>query len=166
MKSRVTIDGQDALLDLQQNEPATYKLRGVLTASGETSIAEIGGGVFSILLGHKSFTVRIVSNGEEHEVWVGSRRYAISVADPRDRSGRQKKQASTGPLEVHAQMPGKVVKLLVGQGAAVRAGQGLVVVEAMKMQNEMKSPRDGIVTKVCVPEGAAVAAGEKLMVVG
>jgi biotin carboxyl carrier protein len=166
MKLRVTIDGEAALLELQQNAHATYKLTGVLSAWGESSIAEIGPGIFSVLLRHKSFTVQIVSDGEEREVWVAGRRYSISVTDPRDRSGRQKKPTDAGPLEVHAQMPGKVVKLLVAQGAVVQAGQGLIIVEAMKMQNEMKSPRDGTVTRIYVAEGAAVAAGEKLIVVG
>ncbi len=165
MKLRITIDGEAALLELRQNAQTIYNLTGVLTASGESSIIEIGPGIFSVLLGHRSLTVYIVSNGEEREVWVEGRRYAISVADPRDRSARRKKQASAGPLEVRAQMPGKVVKLLVGRGAAVQAGQGLIVVEAMKMQNEMKCLRDGVVTKILVAEGAAVAAGEKLMVV-
>jgi biotin carboxyl carrier protein len=166
MKLRVTIDGEAALLELQQNAQATYRLTGVFSASGESSVAEVGPGIFSVLLGRKSLTVHIASNGEEREVWVAGRRYLISVADQRDRSGRQKRQTSAGPLEVHAQMPGKVVKLLVAQGAVVEAGQGLIVVEAMKMQNEMKSPRDGTVTRIYVTEGAAVAAGEKLMVVG
>jgi biotin carboxyl carrier protein len=166
MKLRVTIDGEDALLELHQHEHTIYKLTGVLTASGQSSIAEIGPGIFSVLLGHRSLAVHIPSKGEEREVWVEGRRYTISVADPRDRSGRQKKQTTSGPLELHAQMPGKVIKLLVAQGAVVQAGQGLIVVEAMKMQNEMKSPRDGSVTKIYVAEGAAVAAGEKLMVLG
>ena len=166
MKLKVTIDGEDALLELQQGAPATYQLTGVLSASGEASVAEVGPGTFSVLLGRKSLTVHVVSNGEEREVWVAGRRYSISVADPRDRSGRQKRQTSAGPLEVHAQMPGKVVKLLVAQGTVVEAGQGLVVVEAMKMQNEMKSPRDGTVTRIYVAEGTAVGAGAKLMVVG
>ena len=70
-----------------------------------------------------------------------------------------------GPLELRAQMPGKVIKILVAQGAAVQSGQGLIVVEAMKMQNEMKSPKDGVVSKIHAAEGATVAAGEILIVV-
>ena len=166
MKLKVTIDGEDSLLEFQQGAPATYQLTGVVSASGKASVAEVGPGIFSVLLGRRSLTVHVASNGEEREVWVGGRRYAISVADPRDRSGRQKKPTSAGPLEVHAQMPGKVVKLLVTEGTVVEAGQGLIVVEAMKMQNEMKSPRDGTVTRIYVVEGTAVGAGAKLMVVG
>jgi biotin carboxyl carrier protein len=62
-------------------------------------------------------------------------------------------------------MPGKVIKLLVEKGVNVQAGQGLIVVEAMKMQNEMKSPKDGMVSKINVAEGATVGAGQTLIVV-
>jgi biotin carboxyl carrier protein len=63
-------------------------------------------------------------------------------------------------------MPGKVIRVLVGAGDAVEAGQGLVVVEAMKMQNEMKSTRAGQVVEVRVQDGATVSAGDTLVVIG
>jgi biotin carboxyl carrier protein len=66
---------------------------------------------------------------------------------------------------VRAQMPGKVIKVLVVSGATVEAGQGLVVVEAMKMQNEMKAPKSGRVARMHAREGATVTAGEPLAVV-
>ena len=62
-------------------------------------------------------------------------------------------------------MPGKVVRVLVAQGTEVEAGQGLVVVEAMKMQNEVKSPKRGVVQKMVATEGATVNAGEVLAIV-
>jgi pyruvate carboxylase subunit B len=62
-------------------------------------------------------------------------------------------------------MPGKVIKLLVGPGKSVKSGEGMIVVEAMKMQNEMKSPKDGVVSKILVAEGATVGPGETLIVV-
>jgi len=64
-----------------------------------------------------------------------------------------------------APMPGKVVRLLLRQGSAVDAGGGVVVVEAMKMQNEVKSPKKGTVQKILVTEGAAVNAGDVLAIV-
>ena len=64
-----------------------------------------------------------------------------------------------------APMPGKVVRVLVAVGAVVEKGQGLIVVEAMKMQNEMKSPKDGVVIVVKTSEGATVSAGEILVVI-
>ncbi|HEY0384866.1 MAG TPA: biotin/lipoyl-containing protein, partial [Pyrinomonadaceae bacterium] len=70
-----------------------------------------------------------------------------------------------GSLEIVAPMPGKVVRVLVEAGAQVEAGAGLVIVEAMKMQNEMKSPRAGTVTALHVKTGATVNAGEVLAVI-
>ncbi|MDQ2842077.1 MAG: biotin/lipoyl-binding protein [Acidobacteriota bacterium] len=166
MKLRVDIDGESALLDLQQAPGDTaYSLAGVANASGTASIAETMPGVFSVLLENQSYTASVLRVGDDLEVWIGNRRYAISIGDLRDRSANVKKAPATGPMEIRAQMPGKVVKLLVEQGAEIQAGQGLIVVEAMKMQNEMKSPKGGVVSKIYATEDATVAAGEKLMVI-
>ena len=166
MKLRVDLDGESCTLSLQQNGiHSEYKLDGVVEASGTASIAEVMPGVFSVLLGARSFTIHIVSRGDDLEVWAGGRRHTISIRDARDRSSAGKKISAAGPREIRAQMPGKVVKLLAGLGASVQAGQGIIVVEAMKMQNEMKSPKDGTISKIFVQEGATVVAGETLIVV-
>ncbi len=166
MKLRIEVDGEEYVLDVRSgNAGAEYSLQGVHSAAGLASVAQISHGVFSILLGARSFTIRLAPKGEELEVWIATERHFISVADARDRSGRQKKVAAAGPIQVRAQMPGRVIKLLVQKGAAVKAGQGLIVVEAMKMQNEMKSPKDGVVSKINVSEGDTVAAGQALLVV-
>ena len=70
-----------------------------------------------------------------------------------------------GKKKIVAPMPGKVVRVLVKEGAEVEAGQGVVVVEAMKMQNELKSPKQGTVQKVIAVEGANVNAGDVLLIV-
>jgi biotin carboxyl carrier protein len=62
-------------------------------------------------------------------------------------------------------MPGKIVRVLVPEKGEVEAGQGVIVVEAMKMQNELKSPKKGVVAKVLVSEGATVNAGEALVII-
>ncbi|MDQ2711831.1 MAG: acetyl-CoA carboxylase biotin carboxyl carrier protein subunit [Acidobacteriota bacterium] len=166
MKLRVTIDGEDCLLDLQATEGFTaYALQGLVTAEGKASVAEITPGVFSVLLGKRSYTVHLARTSEGLEVWAAGRRRSVSIADVRDSSAKRKKSTVTGPTEIQAQMPGKVLKLLVEPGAIVETGQGLIVVEAMKMQNEMKSPRDGRVSKIYAVEGRTVVAAEKLMVV-
>jgi biotin carboxyl carrier protein len=72
---------------------------------------------------------------------------------------------AAGTQRVLAPMPGKVVKVLVKAGDEVKARQGLVVVEAMKMENELRSPKDGRVSDVLVAEGASVEAGRLLVVV-
>ena len=166
MKFTVEVDEREYVLDLQPNgTAAAYRLQGVSESSGTASIIEVESGVFSVLLGLRSFTVHVAPNGSGLEVWVGTARRRISLADARDRSGKPKKSSAAGPLEVRAQMPGRVIKVLVSPGESVQTGQGLIVVEAMKMQNEMKSPKEGVIGKIHIREGATVAAGETLMVV-
>ena len=94
---------------------------------------------------------------------VGHERFGAVVRDPRSlRSRRRSDSGSEGVRKVTASMPGKVIRILAPPGTAVEAGQGVLVIEAMKMQNEMKSPKKGKVKKVNVTEGAAVEAGQVL----
>jgi biotin carboxyl carrier protein len=167
VKLSVEVDGDSCVLDLQRRNggEARYLLRGAIETSGAASVAEVMPGVFSVLLGNRSFEVRLEQASDSFEVWTGSERHAVLLSDVRDRPARGKRAGAAGPVELRAQMPGKVINLLVQLGAAVRAGQGLMVVEAMKMQNEMKSPKDGIISKIHAAEGATVAAGEALLVV-
>ncbi len=166
MKRQIVIDGESAVLDLQQVAgEAVFTLTGSVAATGHASIAETAPGVFSVLLGQKSVTVHVIPHKDGLEAWTGGKRYAISLADLRDRAAKVSSETSAGPMEIRAHMPGKVVKLLVEPGTKVEAGQGLAVVEAMKMQNEMKSPKSGVVKKIYTTEGATVAAGERLLVV-
>lgn len=175
MKLRVEVDGEDYVLDLRRNGVSSeYRLgvrrtsaggQGVLNSSGIASVVQVMPGVFSVLLSQRSLTVCVVPNGGSLEVSSGGERHVISIADARDRSSKSKKVSAAGPMELRAQMPGKVIKLLVQVGTAVEAGQGLIVVEAMKMQNEMKSPKKGIVSRIHAVEGTTVVAGEALIVV-
>jgi biotin carboxyl carrier protein len=89
----------------------------------------------------------------------------VEIFDPRELRAKSSAAASHGRQNIAAPMPGKVVRLLVAVGEAVEPGQGLIVVEAMKMQNEMKSPKTGVVVEVKTTDGATVAAGEILIVI-
>jgi pyruvate carboxylase subunit B len=77
-------------------------------------------------------------------------------------AGRAAPAVKVGPASVQSPMPGKVVKVLVAVGDEVKAGQGVVVVEAMKMENELKAPKDGKVKAISVKEGQPVEAGQTL----
>jgi biotin carboxyl carrier protein len=79
-------------------------------------------------------------------------------------AGRAAAAPKSGPAAVQSPMPGKVVKILIGVGDEVKAGQGVVVVEAMKMENELKTTRDGKIKSIAVKEGQAVEAGQSLVV--
>ena len=99
-------------------------------------------------------------------VVLRGRGYDVSVIDPkRLRSGQNSGAHHTGSAEIVSPMPGKIVRILVELGAHVEAGAGVVVVEAMKMQNEMKAPKAGVVVSINAEEGATVNAGDVLAVI-
>jgi biotin carboxyl carrier protein len=103
---------------------------------------------------------------DSFDVAIRGRNYAITIIDPRKlRAGRDSDHHHHGTAEITAPMAGKVVRVLIEVGQEVEAGAGLVVVEAMKMQNEMKSPRGGAVVSVNVSAGDTVEAGTLLAVI-
>jgi biotin carboxyl carrier protein len=122
--------------------------------------------VLSIRIEGAAFQVRRERIASDVRIWVGELSYAAEVSDPRSlRSRKARTDSGKGPRPLVAPMPGKVVRFLVGENSPVEAGQGVVVVEAMKMQNEIKSPKKGVVRKLAVAEGAAVNAGDVLAIV-
>ena len=122
--------------------------------------------VLSLLIDGKAYEIRRERTGNDYRLWVGDRLHSAEVRDPRSLRGRRTAaNASRGATQLVAPMPGKVVRFLLAQNAPVEAGQGVAVVEAMKMQNEIKSPKKGTVLKLAVAEGAAVNAGDLLAVV-
>jgi acetyl/propionyl-CoA carboxylase alpha subunit len=163
LKFRVDVDGELLSLEIRPNGMLTAY--GLNDAKGEASIQQLMPGVFSVLLNDRSIQVNVGPHQDGFEVWVGLQRYFISLADPRDKAADATKAGAAGPVELRAQMPGKIIKLLAEVGSTVTAGQGLIVVEAMKMQNEVKAPKDGTLTRIHVAEGATVGAGEALLVV-
>jgi biotin carboxyl carrier protein len=122
--------------------------------------------VLSLLMDGKSYEIKREVSPADLHLWVGSTRYEAEIRDPRSlRSRRAEAESADGVKKIVAPMPGKVVRILAREGTQVQAGQGVIVVEAMKMQNELKSPKQGMVQKVEVAEGAAVNAGDVLMIV-
>ena len=123
-------------------------------------------GVLSLLLGGKSYEVKQDATGQSRYVALGHRRYRIEMRDPRSlRTRRAAAGDEDGPRKLLASMPGKIVRVLAPEGSTVEAGQGVIVVEAMKMQNELKSPKSGVVKRVLASEGDAVNAGDTLVIV-
>jgi biotin carboxyl carrier protein len=121
---------------------------------------------WSLLVGTRSHDVAVERIGQvERTVHVDGDAVALFLSTGRARRGRSVGPAGSGTMRVVAPMPGRVVKLLVSTGEQVAARQGLVVVEAMKMENELRAPRAGTVTEVAVAAGASVDAGTLLVVV-
>jgi biotin carboxyl carrier protein len=121
--------------------------------------------VLSLRIGDQAYEVTCERVGDDLYLWVGSVRFAAEVRDPRSLRARAHAAEDHGPRKLTAPMPGKVVRVLGREGESVDSGAGILVVEAMKMQNEIKSPKKGTIHKILVREGAAVNAGDVLAIV-
>lgn len=162
MKRIVRVDGREARLEWTGIENAIKASLGG-QAGIDLDVHEVEKGVYSVMLNHRSYEVRVLRNRDGWHVEIGGRSLAVEVEDPREAKSRRKGQGGEGRRDITSPMPGKVVRVLVAQGDVVEEGQGLVVVEAMKMQNEMKAPKAGTVIALAARAGASVTAGEVLV---
>jgi len=151
MKVSLAIDGQAREIDTAN----------IGSGSG-AQIAAVEPGVYSVLMDGRSYEARIEETDGCVVVFIDGHRFEVEIRDPRRWSRQAGKQGVEGRLNVTAPMPGKIVRLLVAVGDMVEAGQGLLVVEAMKMQNEMKAPKAGCIVALTARAGATVAAGDVL----
>jgi biotin carboxyl carrier protein len=159
-----------------QKEPVTVELqpgpsgRLLLIADGrhhEVDAFPLEHGAVSMIIDGESYNVEFEDRADEVIVHLEDQVVRIDVSDERRRRLKMARAGFTaeGRQIITAPMPGKVVKILVKLGDAVSEGQGLVVVEAMKMENELKSPKAGRVVELLAQEGAAVEMNAKLVVV-
>jgi biotin carboxyl carrier protein len=162
MKFEVNIAGKNHAVELERSENRwRISLDG---ASIDADAVELTPNVFSILMNGQAHEIRVIpsSNGAL-TLQTGHQEFTAEVADPRAWRGRRHGHLEAeGRQQVIAPMPGKVVLVLVQQGEKVQAGQGLLVVEAMKMQNEIRSPKSGTVERLLVQQGQPVNAGQAL----
>ncbi len=159
MKLDVVIDGKPGKLAIDGAQ-LRYERDGESIAR-QFSVEPLTPGEYSVLIGGRSYEV--IASGSQ--IRVNGRAFSVEVFDPRSMRGRKSGGVGEGRQNIAAMMPGKVVRVLVAEGDPVEAGQGLIVVEAMKMQNEMKSPKAGRVAEVKTKADATVAAGEVLIVI-
>jgi biotin carboxyl carrier protein len=148
MKWQVAVDGRTIEIDSEQL----------------ASTRQVEPGVYSVLLNGASYEIRLIETSQGLSAEVAGWRVAVEVRDPRDSSRGSRASIGSGRQNVTAPMPGKVVRVLVNVGDQVAVGQGLVVVEAMKMQNEMKASRPGRVIEVRSSAGETVGAGDTLLI--
>jgi biotin carboxyl carrier protein len=142
---RISIDGHEFLVDGKK--------------TGRTN--------YSLILDNRSFEVEVDSKDDEYRVLVDGRNYHVRLTDERRMlaGGGQPVVQLQGRQRVSVPMPGKVIAVLVAEGDKVEKGQGLVIVEAMKMENEVHSPIAGEVQGIHVKPGDTVDAGAVLVVV-
>ena len=163
MKYIVTVNGEDheVLLDGAQ-----------ASMDGEVSqaqVAELEGTPIRLLtIGdtvHRVVARRTGTRGS-YDLWIDGHRFSVEALDERSRAIRElsrKSQGALGPAPLIAPMPGLVVRVNVAVGDSVQAGQGLVVMEAMKMENELRAPAAGTVRQVHATPGTAVEKGTVLI---
>lgn len=148
---------------------------------GSKITADVGGRVYELeasepepnvrlfKLENKIYQIFVSPNertGEPFAVSVGNHNYEIKIHDPKRLRGKHDAgESADGASEIKTAMPGKLVRVLVEIGAEIKKGDGVLIVEAMKMQNEMKSPKDGIVKEIRFKEGATVNAGDVLAII-
>ena len=161
MKLSLTIDGRDDTIEILSPAPACRFQIGDATPL-DANVESPEPGVYSVLLDGRSYDALVEDTPTGLVVTIEGHRFELEVRDPR-RWSRKGSGGGAGAVQsIVSPMPGKVVRVLAAAGDEVAAGQGIVVVEAMKMQNELKSNRKGRVLTVSVKEGATVNAGELL----
>jgi biotin carboxyl carrier protein len=159
----VEVDGGVRRLELER-AGAAYVVRtdGRVIAA---DLYELAPGVLSLLMEGRSFRCVHVPSPDERMIALRGEQYRVAVTDPRSLRGQRKRPGvGNGKLQIKASIPGRIARVLVAAGDEVAAHQAILVIEAMKMQNELKAARDGRVAEVRVAAGEAVAAGQVLAI--
>lgn len=162
----VAIDGKSFRLDLDRTDGRWHCRLDGRVVRMDAVLARRD--VLSVLIEGKAFEIKRERTATDMHLWVGAARYAAELRDPRSLRSRKtaaQDEDEKGPQKVIAAMPGKVVRILIREQDEVEAGQSILVVEAMKMQNEIKSPKKGTVQKIVASEGTSVNPGDVLAIV-
>jgi biotin carboxyl carrier protein len=130
----------------------------------EVDCHKLEGDFYSILADGRSYEVSIEATEDGYRVRHGATEQLVTLSDA-SRRAREAVGGGTGPIRLVSLMPGKVVRIAVAEGDSVNAGQGVVVVEAMKMENEIAAPRPGRVKSIAVKPGQVVEGGAELLVI-
>jgi biotin carboxyl carrier protein len=164
MKYTAVVEGQNVEIELNRKPHGVieaviggrhYTLQGRLVEPG----------VYWLTQENRSLEVGVSQSADVYIVSLLGHRIPVEILDTRNALRRAAQQGHDGVAQIRAPMPGKVIKLLVSEGAEVEPNQGIVVLEAMKMQNEIKSPKKGVVRKLGVTEGAEVNSNDLLATV-
>jgi len=164
MNLTARVGGEEVALEVRAEGKGAYKVK-----VGETTYAidltEPEPGVFSLLFGERSYEVVVRAERDPLRLTVVGRSYEIALEDPAEALARSSRLSYSGPQAVRSIMAGKVLAVMVHEGEAVAEGAAIVVIEAMKMENEIRAPKAGIVKTLRVQAGQAVESGAELFVV-
>jgi biotin carboxyl carrier protein len=165
MRYIATLDGSEHELEIEELSTGCYLVR-LGTQEVEIELRKVGPASYSLLANDRSFDLEVSRDGDQ---LIVASRGGLSRVTLMDRTRRAALAAAarqlSGRAELKAMMPGRVVNVLVGPGDEVTTDQAVLVVEAMKMENELKAPKNGRVSQVNVEVGRTVEKGEILLVI-
>lgn len=165
MNYYINLGDKEVLIGVTEAGVAQFKVR-VEDREIDVDAHKVENDAWSIVIDNRVYEADIVVSDENIEVQIGGDRYPLRVLNEQKKAlSRAGEAAEGGKQLIDAPMPGKVVKVLVEEGEEVAANQGVVIIEAMKMENEFKSRAAGRVKEVFVKEGDIVEGGEKLLLI-
>jgi biotin carboxyl carrier protein len=158
--------GQDYRIEIEETGKSVYRV----SVDGNEFVVDgkkTGRTNYSLIVDNRSFEIEVDNSEDEYRVLVDGRSYHVHLVDERRvRVGGAESDAQLqGRQRVSVPMPGKVIAVLVSEGDVVEKGQGLVIVEAMKMENEVRSPSAATVKEIRVKAGDTVVGGAVLVIV-
>jgi biotin carboxyl carrier protein len=160
-----TLDGAEHQLEVEERSAHALRLK-VGERQFKVDVTRVGHSSYSILIDNRSFDFEVVREGDELVVASRGGAARVTLTDAARRSRHPgARPAAIGKAALKAMMPGRVVNVLVNLGDEVAANQGLLVVEAMKMENELKAPKAGKIVELKVKPGQTVEKGELLLVI-
>jgi biotin carboxyl carrier protein len=164
MKLEVTLQGRQRTVELtHSDERPRWKID---DREVDADALEISPDVYSVIVDGQSFEVQVQASHAGLRVVANGYEYSAVIENPRERKkSRDSAAEAKGRQNIVAPMAGKIVHTLVQVGDQVQSGQGLVIVEAMKMQNEVRSPKSGTIERLGVIEGQTVNPGDVVAVV-
>src|ERR1700674_4331601 len=165
MRYLAILDGNEHEIEIEELAADSFSIR-FGENRFEADLRRIGPVSFSVIVDNRSFDFDVARDGEETVVAsrTGSTRLTVADASRRTARAAGKRREVSGRAEIKSAMPGRVVNLLVAAGDEVKSDQGIIVVEAMKMENEVKSPKAGKVGEVKGVAGQAVEKGQLMIV--
>jgi biotin carboxyl carrier protein len=164
MKYVAIVQGKQRTVEISQSDGLFH-----VTLDGKSFLVDAfrpGHQSLSMLIEGQTYEVGIAKSGSHFSVYFYNDTIEFDLMDARKfrSSGETRSSGSSGPLKIHAPMPGKIIKVTVTEQSTVQEGDALLVIEAMKMQNELKAPKSGRVSKINVREGEAVSNSQVLLV--
>ena len=164
MKFTAIVEGQPVEIEVNRTENDVIEAE-IGGRSYRLEAKAVEPGVYWFIWNNRSLEITVTQNRDSYVASLAGHRIAVEILDARTALRRAAQHGHDGIVQIRAPMPGKVIKVLVAEGTEVLVNQGIVVLEAMKMQNEIKSPKKGIVRKLGVTDGAPVNSGDLLATV-